>query len=57
LKLFVEPIKKLSSDVEKLKFTLENWDDTNPQEITINDDSQRTHEMISKFLLVDAINK
>ncbi len=57
LKLFVEPIKKLSSDVEKLKFTLENWDDTNPQGITINDDSQRTHEMISKFLLVDAINK
>ena len=57
LKLFVEPIKKLSSDVEKLKFTLENWDDTNPQEITKNDDSQRTHEMISKFLLVDAINK
>ena len=57
LKMFVEPIKKLGNDVEKLKLTLENWDDTNTQGFTITDDSQRTHEMINKFLLVDAINK
>ena len=55
--MFVEPIKKLGNDVEKLKLTLENWDDTNTQGFTITDDSQKTHEMINKFLLVDAINK
>ena len=57
LKMFVEPIQKLGNDVEKLKVTLENWDNTNSQGLTINDDSQRTHQIISKFLLVDATNK
>ena len=57
LKLFVEPLKKLSNDVEKLKLTSNNWDSTNFQSFTVNEDSQKTHQIINKFLLVDATNK
>ena len=57
LRRFLEPLNKLSTDVEKLKSTLNNWEIKQTQSSKPTDISNISSKTIEKLFLIDAINK